>query len=444
MIISAVVKLFPRSKNHYQLHHGGSIKKNGPFFPLAKSFDVLICVWDVGGFIYTVEIVQTGLENLSETPPKWLCDQRIGLLCNPASVDRKLRHARHLINEKFPGQLVSLFSPQHGFFGEKQDNMRESPDMIDSVLQIPVFSLYSSTRKPTREMFDPIDTLIIDLQDAGSRVYTFIYTMSYCLEAAKKFGKKVLILDRPNPINGITVEGNCLSTQLTSFVGRYPIPMRHGLTIGELSLLFNDHYRIGCDLEIIPMKGWKRTMYFPETGLPWIPPSPNLPTPVSAMVYPGQVLLEGTNISEGRGTTQPFELFGAPFLDTEKILSTLDGNKMPGITLRQTAFEPTSNKWKGISCEGFQIHINDPVQYVPYITTLRLIQAVLFHHRDRFEWKPPPYEYEFHQMPIDLIIGDREIRERLERLDQIDDIAESWKGDLDLFIARRQKFCLYP
>lgn len=397
----------------------------------------------LGGFIYTVEIVRTGLENLSETPPKWLFDQRIGLLCNPASVDRKLRHARHLINEKFPGQLVSLFSPQHGFFGEKQDNMRESPDMIDSVLQIPVFSLYSATRKPTREMFDPIDTLIIDLQDAGSRVYTFIYTMSYCLEAAKKFGKKVLILDRPNPINGITVEGNCLSTQLTSFVGRYPIPMRHGLTIGELSLLFNDHYRIGCDLEIIPMKGWKRTMYFPETGLPWIPPSPNLPTPVSAMVYPGQVLLEGTNISEGRGTTQPFELFGAPFLDTEKILSTLDANKMPGITLRQTAFEPTSNKWKGICCEGFQIHINDPVQYVPYITTLRLIQAVLFHHRDRFEWKPPPYEYEFHQLPIDLIIGDREIRERLERLDQIDDIAESWKGDLDLFIARRQKFCLY-
>ncbi len=398
----------------------------------------------LGGFIYTVEIVRTGLENLSETPPKWLFDQRIGLLCNPASVDRKLRHARHLINEKFPGQLVSLFSPQHGFFGEKQDNMRESPDMIDSVLQIPVFSLYSATRKPTREMFDPIDTLIIDLQDAGSRVYTFIYTMSYCLEAAKKFGKKVLILDRPNPINGITVEGNCLSTQLTSFVGRYPIPMRHGLTIGELSLLFNDHYRIGCDLEIIPMKGWKRTMYFPETGLPWIPPSPNLPTPVSAMVYPGQVLLEGTNISEGRGTTQPFELFGAPFLDTEKILSTLDANKMPGITLRQTAFEPTSNKWKGIYCEGFQIHINDPVQYVPYITTLRLIQAVLFHHKDRFEWKPPPYEYEFHQLPIDLIIGDREIRERLERLDQIDDIAKSWKGDLDLFIARRQKFCLYP
>jgi|TARA_B100000315_G_scaffold83544_1_gene76509 uncharacterized protein YbbC (DUF1343 family) len=397
----------------------------------------------LGGFIYTVEIVQTGLENLLETPPKWLFDQRIGLLCNPASVDRKLRHARHLINGIFPGQLVSLFSPQHGFFGEKQDNMSESPDMIDSVLQIPVFSLYGATRKPTREMIDPIDTLIIDLQDAGSRVYTFIYTMSYCLEAAKKFGKKILILDRPNPINGITVEGNCLSTQLTSFVGRYPIPMRHGLTIGELSLLFNDHYRIGCDIETIPMKGWKRTMCFPETGLPWIPPSPNLPTPISAMVYPGQVLLEGTNISEGRGTTQPFELFGAPFLETEKIFSTLGGNKMPGITLRQTAFEPTSNKWKGICCEGFQIHITDPVQYVPYITTLRLIQAVLFHHRDQFEWKPPPYEYEFHQMPIDLIIGDREIRERLEHMDQIDDIAESWKDDLDLFIARRQKFSLY-
>ena len=184
-------------------------------------------------------------------------------------------------------------------------------------------------------------------------------------------------------------------------------------------------------------------MCFPETGLPWIPPSPNLPTPISVMVYPGQVLLEGTNISEGRGTTQPFELFGAPFLETEKILSTLGGNKMPGITFRQTAFEPTSNKWKGICCEGFQIHITDPVQYVPYMTTLRLIQAVLFHHRDQFEWKPSPYEYEFHQMPIDLIIGNREIRERLEHMDQIDDIAESWKDDLDLFIARRQKFSLY-
>lgn len=393
--------------------------------------------------IDTVQIVQTGLDNLLEAPPKWLFRQRIGLLCNHASVDRKLRHARHLINRTFPSQLVALFSPQHGFFGAKQDNMKESPDTIDPVLQIPVFSLYGTTRKPTRKMFDQLDTLIIDLQDVGSRVYTFIYTVSYCLEAAEKFNKKVLILDRPNPIDGVTVEGNCLTTQLTSFVGRYPIPMRHGLTIGELSLLFNDNYRIGCNLEIIPMKGWKRSMYYQETGLPWIPPSPNLPTPVSAMVYPGQVLLEGTNISEGRGTTQPFELFGAPFLDTEKILSTLGGNKMPGITLRQTAFEPTSNKWKGTICQGFQIHIDDRSQYKPYISTLRLIQAILLHHRDKFEWKLPPYEYEFHQMPIDLIIGDRKIRKRLEFMDQIDDIAESWSGGLDLFTLHRKKVSIY-
>ncbi len=387
--------------------------------------------------------VQTGLEQFIKTPPKWVLGKRLGLLSNPASVNRQLSHARDLINIHFPGQLKALYSPQHGFFAEKQDNMIESDDITDPILQIPVFSLYGQTRKPKKEILDPLDILIIDLQDAGTRVYTFIYTMSYCLEAAKSFNKKVVVLDRPNPISGITVEGNCLSTDYASFVGRYPIPMRHGLTIGELALLFNNHFAIGCDLEVIQMKNWNRAMYFVDTGLPWIPPSPNLPTPVSAMVYPGQVLWEGTNISEGRGTTQPFELCGAPFINTNNILSTIGGNKIPGGLLRQTLFEPTSNKWENQSCTGFQIHITDPDKYKPYKTTLKLLQAVIACHKDRFEFNLPPYEYDYSNLPIDLIIGDREIRRRIEKLEDVDEIENSWMKKLNDFKKISRKFQLY-
>ncbi len=387
--------------------------------------------------------IQTGLENFIKSPPEWITKKLLGLLSNSASVDKNLSSSRALIEKHFPGKLTALFSPQHGFFAEKQDNMIESQNVVDSLLKIPVFSLYGKTRIPAKEMFDLIDVIIIDLQDAGTRVYTFIYTMSFCLEAAKKFGKKVLILDRPNPINGLMVEGNCLSPEYSSFVGRYPIPMRHGLTIGELALMFNNHFKISCDLTVIPMKGWRRSMYFQDTGLPWIPPSPNLPTPVSAMVYPGQVLWEGTNISEGRGTTQPFELFGAPFINTEKILSESDLNRLPGMVLRQTVFEPTSNKWQGKQCKGFQIHITEPDKYRPYITTLKLLRAVIFYNKNQFDWKPPPYEYEFEKFPIDLIIGDKKIRKQIENFDNIDEMAASWEDDINKFIKVSRQFYLY-
>jgi len=390
-----------------------------------------------------MENVGTGLERLLEEPSKWIRGDRIGLLCNPASIDSKFAHARELIDQRFPEKLAALYSPQHGFFAEKQDNMIESYDMIDPILQIPVFSLYGKARSPTEKMLEPIDTLIVDLQDAGTRVYTFIYTLSYCLEAAKRYHKKVIVLDRPNPVSGVQVEGNCLSSDCFSFVGRYPIPMRHGLTIGELACLFNDFFGIGCDLEIIPMKGWRRNMYFQDTGLPWIAPSPNLPTPVSTAVYPGQVLLEGTNVSEGRGTTQPFELFGAPYIDTHKILSIPGIVDLPGVLLRPILFEPTSNKWKGRVCSGFQIHIKDPDKYKPYYVALRLIQAIMHCHGEEFEWKPPPYEYEFERLPIDLLIGDKEIRRRIETFDSIDMIEESWKQDLEEFSEVSRQFHLY-
>ena len=388
-------------------------------------------------------MVQTGLEKLIAEPQRWIRDDRIGLLCNPASVDRQITHARALIRQTFPHKLKALFSPQHGFFAEKQDNMIESGDMLDPVLQIPVFSLYGKSRIPSARMFAPIDVLIVDLQDVGTRVYTFIYTLSYCLEAAAKYDVRVLVLDRPNPINGIDTEGNLLTSDCKSFVGRFPIPMRHGLTIGELAVLFNDHFGIGCDLEVIPMNGWKRSMLFADTGLPWVAPSPNLPTPVSAMVYPGQVLWEGTNVSEGRGTTQPFELFGAPYIDVEKIAAVLEAMEIPGVFFRPVVFEPTSNKWRETPCQGFQIHVTDPRRYRPYKTTLNLLSIIMAQHPGQFEWKPPPYEYEFERLPIDLIIGDQGIRERLENLEPIEAIEAGWQEALEQFKKMSREVQLY-
>ncbi len=387
--------------------------------------------------------VQTGLEKLIAEPNRWIRDERLGLLCNPASVDRQITHARTLMHQTFPSKLKALYSPQHGFFAEKQDNMIESADLLDPVLQIPVFSLYGKTRIPSARMFEPIDVLVVDLQDVGTRVYTFIYTLSYCLEAAAKYNIRVLVLDRPNPINGIDIEGNQLVSDCKSFVGRFPIPMRHGLTIGELAVMFNDHFEIGCDLEVIPMNGWQRRMLFADTGLPWVAPSPNLPTLMSAMVYPGQVLWEGTNVSEGRGTTQPFELFGAPYIDVEKISAGLETEKIPGVLFRPAVFQPTSNKWRETPCNGFQIHVTDPLRYRPYKTTLHLLQAIMANHRGQFEWKPPPYEYEFERLPIDLIIGDRGIRERLENLEPIDDIEADWQEGLNQFKIISREFQLY-
>jgi uncharacterized protein YbbC (DUF1343 family) len=391
----------------------------------------------------TLISVQTGIERLLEKSPEWLGQDRIGLLANIASVDRHFNLTRDLLNKQFPGQLTTLFSPQHGFTTNKQANMIESEDSIDPEIKIPVFSLYSQTRKPTKQMYDRIDTLIIDLQDVGTRVYTYIYTMAYCMEAARDLNKKVLILDRPNPINGLTVEGNCLKPEHATFVGRYPIPMRHGLTIGELALLFNDYFGIGCNLEIIPMQGWQRGMYYQDTGLPWIAPSPNLPTPTSTMVYPGQVLWEATNISEGRGTTLPFELFGAPFISTSELSAHFDHNLLEGIHLRPTNFEPVADKWQTKSCNGFQIHITDLNKYQPYRTTLHIMQTLLKLYHQDFQWRKPPYEYEYNQLPIDILIGDQTIRKQIESMEDIKTIEKEWLAATYDFKQICQPYYLY-
>ena len=393
-------------------------------------------------------MVKIGLENLrdhhSDTFKKMdaLDGKRLGLLANPASVDRHFTHAKSIIQDLYPGQLTALFSPQHGFHAEKQDNMIESDHGRDPELGIPIFSLYSATRIPTPEMFHSIDTLLIDIQDVGTRVYTFIYTISYCLEMAARLGKKVVILDRPNPVGGRQVEGNCLEMDQASFVGRFPIPMRHGLTVGEISKFFNQRFQLGCDLTLVPMEGWKRDMYWQETGLPWIPPSPNLPTPLSAMVYPGQVIFEGTNVSEGRGTTLPFEQFGAPFMDPPALSHWLEG-KIQGAHLRQVQFEPTSGKWANQVCRGFHIHVTDPKRFNSYESSLLFMQGIMALHPEDFEFKQPPYEYEYHKLPMDLILGSKGLRQKIQAQESMEKLSREWMTDLDAFKTETKGYHLY-
>jgi len=321
--------------------------------------------------------------------------------------------------------------------------MIESDHAVDALTGLPVFSLYGETRKPTKQMFDHLDVLLIDLVDVGTRVYTFLYTMAYCLEAAAQFGKKVVVLDRPNPLGGIMVEGNVLKTDFASFVGLFPLPMRHGLTFAELASFINEEYGIGADLQTIPMRGWRRTMYYRDTGLPWTFPSPNMPTPETAVVYPGQVIWEGTLVSEGRGTSLPFELVGAPYWRHEPILAELAKTDLPGCCLRPLIFEPTSGKWAGEACTGFHLHVIDNRVFKPYRTSLALLQTVYTLYPDDFSYKSPPYEYEFEKLPMDLILGDQDVRKKLEQGTALEQLEDEWSDALAAFDHKRRNYFLY-
>ncbi len=375
-------------------------------------------------------------------PPKSLKGRRLGLLCNQASTDHRFRHCRDLLLHCFPGQLRCLFSPQHGFFSAKQDNMIESDHTVDSFSGLPVFSLYGETRKPYPSMFADIDVLLIDLVDVGTRVYTFIWTVVHCLQTAAETGTRVVILDRPNPLGG-TVEGNLLKEEWASFVGLWSVPMRHGLTMGEMARFCNLEMGIGADVEVIPVQGWQRDMLFPQTGFPWVFPSPNMPAFSSALVYPGQVIWEGTNISEGRGTTLPFELVGAPFLQFQQVLQKLEKTDLPGCIFRPLVFEPTSGKWGGVSCRGFQLHVTDAALFKPYRTGLALLQALLLLYPEEFSYKDPPYEYEFERLPMDLILGDQAVRMGLEQGIEIVELECSWQEDLHRYRDRIKPVLLY-
>ncbi len=369
--------------------------------------------------------------------------QRIGYLSNQASTTRDFIHGRILLQKKYGERLTCLFSPQHGFFSEKQDNMIESDHSIDAVTGLPIYSLYGEHRRPTTEMFEQLDVLLIDLIDVGTRVYTFLYTMAYCLEMAAQVGKKVVVLDRPNPIGGEKIEGNLLHADCSSFVGLYPLPMRHGLTFGELALFVNKEFGIGAELEVVALKGWKRSMLFKDTGFPWVCPSPNMPTPDTALVYPGQVIWEGTNVSEGRGTTLPFEFVGAPYWRHAAMSKLIEKTELPGCCLRPIVFEPTSGKWAGEPCYGFQIHVTNPLEFMPYRTSLVIMQAAILLYPEQFHYKQPPYEYEFERLPMDLILGDCEVRRQLEEGQPVLEIEKSWQDALQSFDRTREKYFLY-
>ena len=347
------------------------------------------------------------LDHLEELWPEKLRGVRLGALLHPASVSAKLEHASQILerNDCQLFRLQALFGPQHGYRGQTQDNMIEWQTYEHPRLGIPVYSLYGEHRQPTPEMLEDLDAFVIDLQDVGARYYTFVWTMFLCIGACEKKGIPVLVLDRPNPINGITVEGPPLNPEYRSFVGLHPLPVRHGRTIGELAETFQEEAFPKCNLTVLPMKGWDRAMWFDETGLPWVMPSPNMPTLATATVYPGMCLLEGTNISEGRGTTRPFELFGAPFIDAESLTRELNQLELPGVHFRENWFQPTFHKFAGEICGGAQLHVADRDRFMPYRTGIEIIRTIRRMYHDSFLWKQPPYEYEYKRLPIEVLLG---------------------------------------
>lgn len=387
--------------------------------------------------------VKIGLEKVLENPKEFLKGSRIGLICNPASVNHQFRHAADLFHENADINLTTLFGPQHGIRGDVQDNMIETSHTIDSRTERPIFSLYSETREPTEEMLANIDALVFDLQDVGCRVYTFIYTMANCMRACAKYGKKFIVLDRPNPINGVDIEGNLLEAGHESFVGMYPIPMRHGMTVGELAQLFNTDFELHCDLEVVKMDGWSREDYADEIDFPWVMPSPNMPTVDTAVVFPGTVYFEGTQVSEGRGTTRPFEIIGAPYVNSYEYAKALNLLELPGVTFRNVEFLPTFQKHAQKLCGGAFVHVLERKSFKPVITGIAMVKTAYELYKEDFKWKNPPYEYVFDRNPFDVIHGSTKLREQIEAGKSVKEIQESWQGDEMSFSKTREKHLLY-
>jgi uncharacterized protein YbbC (DUF1343 family) len=385
--------------------------------------------------------VRLGIDVLLDS--RRLRGKRVGIVANHASVDAGFRHVVDRVAMADGVTLGAIFGPQHGFRSDVQDNMIETPHAQDAARRVPLYSLYSETREPTPEMLQGLDVLVIDLQDIGARIYTYIYTMANCLRAAKRHGVPVIVCDRPNPIGGADVEGAVLVPGFESFVGQFPIPMRHGMTIGELARLFNEAFGIGASLEVVRMEGWTRRAYWDATGVPWVMPSPNIPTLDSAIVYPGTVLFEGTMLSEGRGTTRPFELVGAPWIDAEKFASAMNALRLPGVFCRPAVFEPTFQKHAKQPCGGCQIHVIDRDAFRPVLTGVALIDMFRRFEPAKFAWRQPPYEYEHDKMPFDILSGSDQLRRQIEAEMPLAEIAESWRDGERTFEKQRKEYLLY-
>lgn len=396
-----------------------------------------------------VNKIQLGLERFLTDDAFRLKGERVGLICNPSSVDHTFRHAADLFFDHPAIHLTALFGPQHGIRGETQDNMIEWEAFRDLRTGVMAWSLYGESRQPTEEMLAEVDLLVFDVQDVGTRVYTFIYTMALAMAAAARTGKRMVVLDRPNPINGLAIEGDLLRPGTESFVGMYPIPMRHGLTVGELALMFNREFGIGCDLTVVPMEGYRRDLWFDQTDAPWVLPSPNMPTLETATVYPGTVYVEGCQFSEGRGTTRPFEINGAPWIDSYELANRLNGLNgqspgcLPGVWFRPHSFIPTFQKHAGELCHGVQVHVLDRQSFRPVRSGIALIKTIHDLYPETFAWQDPPYEYVFDRLPFDVIAGGSTLREQIESGMRIEDIAASWEADEALFRERRRPYLLY-
>lgn len=386
-------------------------------------------------------MVATGLDVLMKHK-NILAGRKIGLVANPSSVNSNLNFILDLFLQEKSWQVTALFGPEHGLRAEVQAE-EWSSEFKDPVSGLVVYSLYGERLKPEPHMLNSVDTIVFDMQDVGSRYYTFIYTLSYIMEACTNRDIEVVVLDRPNPINGVDIEGPVLEKGYESFVGRYPIPTRHGMTIGELASLFKNEFGVNCKLQIVKMENWKRDLYFEETELPWVLPSPNMPTVDTAITYPGQCLLEGTNMSEGRGTTRPFEIFGAPWIDPYKLVTGLSAYQLSGAAFRPLFFQPTFSKHAGVLCGGAQIHVTDRHQYKPVKMTLCLLHWMLQNHPQQFRWKDPPYEYVTDRLPIDILFGNSWIREELEIGTHPDEIERRLSSDLQSFVKLRKKHLLY-
>jgi uncharacterized protein YbbC (DUF1343 family) len=386
--------------------------------------------------------VTLGIEKLLTTERRLIEGRTVGLLCNPASIDNRFRHAADLVFEDPDVTLAAIFGPQHGFRADLQDNMIETPHARDARRKVPVYSLYSEVREPTAEMLEGLDALVIDIQDVGTRVYTFIYTVANCLRAAARQGVTVIVCDRPNPIGGVHVEGNLLDERFASFVGQFPIPMRHGMTVGELARLFNERFGISAELHVVTMDGWTREMFYDDTTLPWVMPSPNMPTLDTAIVYPGAVLFEGTKLSEGRGTTRPFELIGAPWIDGERLADAMNARGLDGVHFRPVFFEPTFQKHAKQSCGGVQLHVLNRGSFRPVRAAVELLDEFYRQDPSRFEWREPPYEYEHEKMPIDILYGSDALRQAIAD-GTVRALIDGWTADEEKFRRLREPFLLY-
>ncbi|KYG27847.1 exo-beta-N-acetylmuramidase NamZ family protein [Priestia endophytica] len=378
--------------------------------------------------------VELGVETLFREHKNLLKGKRVGLITNPTGVDSELRSSVDLFAEDPDIELTALYGPEHGVRGDAQAGDKVDY-YIDEKTGLPVYSLYGDTRKPTPEMLKNVDILVFDIQDVGARFYTYIYTMAYAMEAAKEQGIPFVVLDRPNPLGGEVVEGPVLEEKYSSFVGKYPIPLRHGMTVGELAQLFNKEFGIGADLTVVKMKKWKRSFDYDETNLPFVMPSPNMPTLETAFVYPGTGLIEGTNVSEGRGTTKPFELLGAPFINGTELSEKLNNLHLDGVKFRAASFTPSFSKHSGQLSHGVQVYVTDREKYQSVETGLHIVKTIHDLYGEEFSFNKSGN--------FDLLIGNSWVREELEKGTNVEDIIAKWQKDTKAFKKIRKQYLLY-